>query len=178
MPSTFTPAPPEVAEIARDIIVNHYPDLAEGEADPNVPSEVGPVSINFLMAYGDNGPAVKHDGYPADATVKINNLRDRAEGKRNVTITIDGDQWPNWTPEYRRALIHHEIAHIKVNRYLKGKKIGQVIRQKDGAPGLYCEKHDIVIGGFSEVAGIYGADSPEVKAWRSIRARHGDVLEV
>lgn len=62
------------------IIRNHFPELCEAT-----------VTVTLMFAANPDGPAVKHHGCPCVAKIKVNDLADRAEGKADVTITVDAE---------------------------------------------------------------------------------------
>lgn len=70
------------------------------------------VTVAVLMHSSPNG--LKLHGYDAAAIAKVTSQRERAQGCRDVTITIDEDQWNAMEdrPAMRKALIDHELLHF------------------------------------------------------------------
>lgn len=139
MPVTFSEAPKDVEDIANQVIREHHLRLLT----PNI------VSITYLFAHGPRdettgevtGPAITHNGHECLALAKINNLKDRVEGKSDATITIDGDRWNDQSYETKKALLDHELSHL-----IPTGKTDDCNR-----PVLKMRKHDIHIGGFVDV---------------------------
>jgi hypothetical protein len=120
------------------------------------------VTVKLLFAYARvndageqvGGPALKLHGYPCLATVKINPLKDRVEGKADATITLDADQWPEHGEAEKLSLLDHELTHLELARTPEGE-----VRLDDaGRPKLKMRLHDMVIGGFYEVIRRHGED--------------------
>jgi hypothetical protein len=165
---TYQRAPESVSAIGDRLIASHYPTLAEAE-----------VTIGYLMAHATTndagektGPAIKHQGYPADAVVKVVKLQDRVAGMPDVLVTIDGDQWPRWSEAQREALIDHELYHLEVLRDDEG----QIKADDHGRPRLKCRLHDWQLGGFAAIARRHKEDSGEVRQAESMRANYGQLL--
>lgn len=138
------------------------------------------VTVGVLFAHAPRdkesgepkGPALKHEGYPAAAVIKINNQKDRVEGKTDATIVVDGDKWADWSDEYRTALIDHELTHLELD--LDDDK---AVKLDDcNRPKLKMRLHDWQIGGFEEVARRHGDDSPEKKQTKALHDKHGQLL--
>src|ERR1044072_50632 len=99
MATTFTDCPPEVSRLATELMRRHHPDLLAAG-----------VTIKFMFAANEKGPALKHKGWPATAIVKINSLKHRCEGLTDATIHIDEEWWEEHIGENeRRALLDHEL---------------------------------------------------------------------
>lgn len=115
------------------------------------------VTVSVLAAYAPQdkygrpkGPALKHRGRPAAATIEINSARDRTDGKADCTLTIDGDKWDSYPDRRKEALIHHELTHLVVD---DGKE------DAAGRPKLLMRQHDIEIGIFKDTINAYGTDA-------------------
>lgn len=137
MSTYYVVAPDEVMAIAESVIREHH----------NTLNKAG-LTIGYLFAHADKdeegnpkGPSIQHNGYAVAAVVRIVNLRDRVAGLPDVMIVIDGDQWPEWSAERRRAILDHELTHIRLTD-----KTDDADR-----PKVKLRKHDIMIGGFYEV---------------------------
>lgn len=128
------------------------------------------ISINllFVRAADKEGEALsgalKHQGYPALATVKINSLKDRAEGKSDATITIAEYEWQEQSEAQRLAILDHELTHLEP----KTDEEGTVKRDDLGRPCLKIRLHDHQMGIFHTVAERHGPHSGE----------HASVLEL
>ncbi len=155
--STYRQADKEVEHLATGLLKYYYPALVLVE-----------VSIEYLFAHAKideqtgeaQGPAIKHQGWPACATVKINSLKDRAAGCRDARIVVDGDEWPHWSKERRLAILHHELHHLE----LKLDDEGQVRSDDLGRPLLKLKPHDFQMGGFYQIVKLHWAQAVEGQA--------------
>lgn len=118
-----------------------------------------------LDAEGEpKGPAIKHNGYPARATIKINSHKDRVAGLPDVTITVDGDWYGQANDRQRQAIFFHEFLHIELKTFTD-KVTGEEIPDSDdaGRPKLKMRLHDMQIGVFAQPMKIFGADSGDLE---------------
>jgi len=129
------------------------------------------VSIELMIAFGrrdEDGlivsPAIVVSGYQALAKVKITRGDERAAGRSDVVITLDGDhigeKRPYDIPDGEiMAILDHELTHIEFRVDHKG------IAETDdyGRPKMRLRKHDVQFGWFKEVADRWGAASQESK---------------
>ncbi len=125
------------------------------------------VVIDLLLAHAardknddPTGAAVKHGGYPAAATIRIVNLKDRVAGLGDVQLIVDGDKWDEWTDAELDALLDHELTHIEIVI----DKDGAVVRDDAGRPKLKLRLHDFQIGGFNSIAKKHKEDAFEVQS--------------
>lgn len=125
------------------------------------------VTFDLVFAYAEKdengdpkGPAVKHGGYAAAATVRIIGLKDRAKGMADAEILIDGDNWDDLNKSRREALIDHELEHLT----LVGK------RDDLSRPRLKMRMHDHQFGWFDIVAKRHGENSYEVTQFQNFKA--------
>lgn len=162
---TYDAAPPEVEEYAADLRARFHGQL-----------DTCGVRIHYLMARatrnedGDRvGVAIKLHGVRALAKVKINGLADRAEGKADATITIDGDEWPDWSEERRIAVIDHELQHVEV----VFERDSQTVWKTDdlGRPVLRLRPHDFDVRGFDVIRARHGMASVEHEAVERLKVR-------
>lgn len=90
------------------------------------------VTVRCLFAVNStDAPAVKHGGYPALATIKINSLQNRVEGKCDATMVIDEVAWKEMSDEEQEALVDHELEHLTLAPAKKKK--GKKRKQRDPA---------------------------------------------
>lgn len=103
MPTTYTSPTrsDEIRGLIEEIMRDHHPQLHEAG-----------VRVGIVYADNDTGPAVKHAGYPAIATIKVISLRDRVTKYHDAEILLDRRIWEESRIEHRRAILDHELSHI------------------------------------------------------------------
>jgi hypothetical protein len=153
MPTLYQKASDAIYEQAQGVINKHHDRLLKAD-----------VKIDFLMAFAsqdDNGyptgPAITHQGYRAAGLCRILSLKDRAMGRGDAEIILDGDRWESWDVERQNALLDHELTHLSlvVNQM-------DVLQRDDlDRPKLRLRKHDFQTGDFIEVAKRHGMHSFE-----------------
>lgn len=155
MGSVYQKASKDVYDKAADLLVRHYAEVHASK-----------LTIDFVFAYAatndkgqPTGPAIMHQGYPALGLCRVLSLKDRAMGRADVEITIDGDQWPEMSPEQQDALLDHELHHIQ----LRLNKVGKLDTDDLGRPKVSIRKHDRQYGWFDAIAKRHGAASFEVQ---------------
>lgn len=160
-------------QIARDILdellAEHYRELSNHE-----------VTIGMLFAHATTndagektGPAIKHQGYPAAGLIEVTPLKKRVAGLQDAIITIDGDLWPDWTEQERKALIDHELYHLEL---LRDPESGDVKTDDHGRPRLKCRLHDWQLGGFQAIAERYENDAIEVQEAVKFKTLYGQYV--
>ncbi len=82
---------------------------------------------------------------------------DRAEGKADATVTVDGNRYDEWPLARLDAILDHELTHLELSL-----KDGAVQCDDLGRPKLRMRKHDQQYGWFNEVAERHGEDAVEV----------------
>src|SRR4051812_29628843 len=107
MGNVYRKAGQDIHDQAERLIMEHY----------EVFKEVG-LTIDFVFAHAElgkngepSGPAIMYQGYPADGLCRALPLKDRAMGRADAEITLDGDRWPQMTAEQQDALLDHELYH-------------------------------------------------------------------
>jgi hypothetical protein len=89
-----------------------------------------------------------------------------------VRVEIDGDEWPLWSDDERRAVIDHECQHFEVGR----DKAGHFTSDDNGRPVISIRPHDWQVGGFRIIAERHGRVAFEVQAAMAMRKSFGQVL--
>lgn len=121
------------------------------------------VTIDFVFAYANQdeagnpvGNALTKNGCKCGGLCRKMPLKDRALGRADVEIALDGDWWRDATDDERRALLDHELHHIAV-------KIGKtgLVRDDLGRPVVLMRKHDYDFGWFKVIAARHGKHSQE-----------------
>lgn len=129
MPKTYELADKATHAYVKAVMAKHHKRLVDAK-------------ITFAVMLCRGG--LKLHGYLCAATVKINSLKDRAEGKADCTITLndDGEGGFMARPEQEReAIIDHEFVHLLPT--------GE--EDDAGRPALKMRLHDFDLGGFGEV---------------------------
>lgn len=133
------------------------------------------VRVGALFMFDDeesSEPVLTHQGYPAQAMVKITALRDRTLGMADAVIVVDRATWLTLSQPQRDALIDHELTHIA--RVLD-KESGTPKFDALGRPKLRIRPHDHQLGWFDEVAQRHGAASPEVRQAKQLMEATGQL---
>lgn len=139
--------------------------------EPHAPIITAGVTIDIVMAHAD----LDDDGHPVNDAISQNGhrafgltrkmpLKDRALGRKDAEITLDGDWWEKATPEQQSALLDHELHHIAV----KTDRAGNIQLDDLARPQLKLRKHDVEVGWFSLIAERHGAASLEQIQAKSI----------
>jgi hypothetical protein len=153
---TYRTATKEVTSLISEVMNQYHPDL-----------EKAGVTVSALFA-----DELRHHGYSARATIKINSVKDRIEGKADCTLTICEPDWEEMSAEERSALIDHEETHlILVRDEDKRVKYDQAER-----PKLKMREHDFQGGYFFEVAERHKESSPEAVSYKPLQARMRQLL--
>lgn len=133
-------------------------------------------TVDFVFAYGDRDErgnlttdALTKNGVKALGIARIVPLKDRALGRSDGEISLDGDWWKDASDEERAALLDHELHHFDVKR----DKHGNVQFDDLGRPKLVMRKHDYEFGWFKVIAARHGAHSQEQIYARSMMEHSG-----
>lgn len=156
--SSYERCPNGVEEMARDILcqyASHKPLLDAR------------VKIDFVFAFSDpdsGRPAIMLGGYPALGVARRIGLKDRALGRGDAEVMLDGDWWKEATGERKRALLDHELHHFEV----KTDKHGRFDWDDLNRPRLLLRKHDFDFGWFTIIAERHGKHSTEHLQFKTI----------
>lgn len=152
--STFQKCPKQVEDMAKEILASfqtHQPLIDAG------------VTTDFVFAYGNRddqgnliGEAIMHHGTKALGLCRKIALKDRALGRADTEITLDGDAWPMMPEPEQRALLDHELHHIAIKIDKRG-----LVRDDLGRPVIQMRLHDVEVGWFKIIAARHGLDSQE-----------------
>ena len=127
------------------------------------------VRIGVLFAANPEGPAVKHGGYPAHATIKVMSLKDRVTKGYDAELMVSEESWDGFDEDQRAALVDHELTHLEIVA-----KKGIVQRDDIDRPKLKTRKGDWNCGdGFAEVVARHGRASIEFENARTA-IRHAE----
>lgn len=170
MPATFEKASREVRDMLKELLDSW--EVHEPLVSTNV-------TFDVLMAFAERdeetgekvGPALMHQGYPANGIAKITGLEDRAKGLADCSITLDGDAWADMSTLQQKALLDHEIMHFAVKI-----KDGAVVHDSHGRPKLRMRKHSYQFGWFTAIAEKYGEASGECQQAQQIWDKAGQAF--
>lgn len=133
------------------------------------------VRIDFVFAFAPTdsmgcpvGNALKLHGRAADGICRILPLKQRALGRGDAEISLDGDHWRDYSDAERRSLLDHELHHLAVRL-----KQGLADRDSHGRPLLRMRKHDVEFGWFALIAARHGVESGERRQAQSIMDQWG-----
>jgi len=139
--------------------------------DDHEPLDAAKVKIDYVFAFGDVneagetvGDAITKNGFRAFGVTKVMPLKDRAMGRGDVEIMLDGDNWRTSNADEQAALLDHELHHISV----KADRAGNIQFDDLGRPLIKLRKHDIEVGWFSLIASRHGTASIERQQAKSI----------
>lgn len=159
MPTIFLPCEDHdasVLDMAAKLMDTHYRELREAG-----------VTVCYLFASNPEaiGGCLKHQGYFAAATIKVNSLKCRVEGKKDLTVTIDREWWEQHDKAECLALLDHELHHALLGYDDDGK----VIVDDIGRPKIKLKLHDWQHGGFYEVVKRHGLAAEEAKGIMNVQ---------
>lgn len=153
--SKFQRAPDWVADIGRSImrVYETHKPLMDCE-----------VTVDYVFAFSDKdentgeplNDALTKNGVRALGIARKIPLKDRALGRADAEIAIDGDWWNGASDKQRRALLDHELHHLSVKIDKRGLVLDDL-----GRPVIVLRKHDHEIGWFKIIAARHGEHSQE-----------------
>ena len=157
-----------------DESVNAMAKSLIAEFDTHHPLNARGVIIDFVFAFPDKdddtgeaiNDAITKGGMKCLGLCRKIPLKDRALGRGDAEITLDGDWWGGATTEEARALLDHELTHLRV------------MDENDdlGRPILKLRKHDFEVGWFGIVAKRHGSASQEQIQAKTIMDRAGQLF--
>lgn len=153
--STFQRCPEEVNELASEILCGF---------ETHKPLLDARVTIDFVFAFADIdeqtnqpvGNALSKNGVKALGLCRKIPLKDRAMGRADVEISLDGQWWEAASAAEQRALLDHELHHIATKTDKRG-----LVRDDLGRPVIQLRKHDYEFGWFKVIAARHGRSSIE-----------------
>lgn len=127
------------------------------------------VRVGMLFASAEDGPAVKHHGHPALASIRVVPLKDRLTKGYDAEMLVDRGWWDGGTEAHRLALLDHELSHLELKRE-KPKvpgQVGPVLLDDLGRPRLKLRRGDWNPGdGFAAVVARHGEFASEFEDLR------------
>lgn len=168
--STYQKADKSVAVMATEIL---------NEFESHKPLVDAKVNVDFVFGFGERnedghlvGDALTKNGHRALGITRKVSLKDRALGRGDAEIALDGDWWQETaSEEQQKALLDHELHHIACKI-----KYGQFCYDSLGRPVLRLRKHDVEVGWFACIAERHGANSVEQIQAKMILDSYGQYL--
>ena len=153
---TYSKCGREVLDLASDILTE-YPDYK--------PLLDAHVQIDYLFAYPPYdehdqpiGPAIRHHGRTVRGLARVVGLKDRAAGRGDAEILLDGHYWEHdTTTPQKKALLDHELHYLVLAR----DKFDIAKRDDLHRPMLTLRPHDAEFGWFALIAERHGVESLE-----------------
>lgn len=133
------------------------------------------VTVGVLMCFAEDGPAVKHSGYPALAKIKVMSLKDRIKWGYDAELLIDKREWDDLTAEQRLALLDHELSHLRpILKKSEGDTEPKPQYDDIGRPRLRTVLADIAPSdGFRDVVARHGENAIE---FHNLRRAHAQAM--
>lgn len=152
---TFQKCPKEIESLANEILC---------EFETHTPLLDARVKIDLIFAFAavdettgePTGNALNHHGVKALGIARKIALKDRAMGRGDCEVTLDGDWWKDANEAEARALLDHELHHFQVKMDKRG-----LVRDDLGRPVIVMRKHDYEFGWFKCIAARHGNTSME-----------------
>lgn len=183
MPTTYRLCDPtdEIPELLARVMERHHPNL-----------HTAGVKVGVLLAYNAEGDAVTHGGYPALATMKPCNARERASKDYDCELVVDEIAYRDLRDRQRAALLDHELSHVAlVPLSVKELQAAQAYDaaapwwklDDTGRPKLKSVKGDWMAGdGFAAVIERHGEHAAEFlnleRCWRRAEQAAGKRVEM
>lgn len=159
MPKTYSPADDEVFALAKSLRKEHHELLDKAK-----------VTIEILFVQSDSDPVLSHHGAPALAVVRIIGAKDRAAGRADAEIVLDGDTWSAMEPDTRRALLDQKLYQLVVSV-----KDGEIQWDMQDRPKLKLRKPDFQVSWYHEMASRHGKASIEVMQAHRLATSYGQL---
>ena len=105
MPTTYHRADDAIVVLLQRVMHEHHRDLHDAG-----------VLVGVIACDNPDGDAVKHRGSPAFACVKLVGPADRVFKPYDAELRIDIGKWDDLRPGQRRALLDHELSHLRLKK--------------------------------------------------------------
>lgn len=122
------------------------------------------LQIDVVLAFADRdedgeklNDALSKNGRRALGIARVIRKKDRAMGRGDAEIALDGDHWETSNDAEQLALLDHELYHI----VLKRDRDGNVKKDDMRRPMVRMRPHDDEIGWFRVIAARHGVNSAE-----------------
>jgi hypothetical protein len=164
---TYQKANKSVHQLAAQLI-GRYPD--------HKPLEAVELKLDLVFAFADTdedgrplNDALTKNGLKSLGVTRAVPLKDRALGRGDAEIALDGDWWKTASGDEQAALLDHELHHIS----LKTDKNGNIKYDDLNRPFIRLRKHDVEVGWFKAIAQRHGFASQEQQQAKKIMDSQG-----
>jgi len=171
MGTTWKKCGSDVRSLANEVLVK-YPE--------HRPLLDARVTFDLVFAFagtdeaGDKtGHALTKHGRRAYGIARKTSLKDRALGRADCEVALDGDWWAEAKAAEQRALLDHELMHFCVGFEDDGKT---PVKDACGRPVVELRPHDHEFGWFTAVAARHGEHSIERQQARQIMQASAQML--
>lgn len=160
--NTYKAAGLDIARRAKRLVKKYHDNLAQAR-----------VRIDFLFVTtdGEDGCALKCNGYPALAVASVIPQNNRVGLKADARIIVDKAAWDELTEKQRDAFLDHELQHFEAVM-----NDNTVALDGNDRPKIRMRKHDVQLGFFSVIAKRHGEHSQEVIQARALVEHAADTL--
>ncbi len=167
MASTFERCPKNVEHMAKALLE---------EFDTHKPLLDSGAIIDFMFARAEvdektgerKGYAITKGGVRALGQARKVPLKERAMGRGDAEVMLDGDHWDDIPEDQQRAILDHELHHLTPKIDKRG-----LMRDDLGHPVLELRKHDYEYGWFNIIAARHKAASQERIQAKRMFDNHG-----
>jgi hypothetical protein len=170
----YEPCDDEVTDMISDVLKRYHRERLKVANVADAFIRVG--AIFYLAKRNEKGeltgPPLRLHGYQCAATIKVQSLKNRAQGLPDATICIDGDWWKDAPQKTRIATIDHELEHLE--RVLDKTSAG--VDDDLGRPRLTVRLHDWQLGGFRVIAERHREHALEMQMAQKFADEHGQLL--
>lgn len=167
MPS-YMGAEKDLGPVVQSVMKTWHRDLVEAG-----------VTVRCQFAHGKRDakgeaipPALRFRGQPAEAIITINSHKNRVGGLADVTMVVDGDEWPTWDDKHRMALVDLKLTELVLVR----DKEGEIVTDDGFRPKLKRRPYDWQLAGYEATAQRHREDAVEVVEFRKVVDLYGQVL--
>jgi hypothetical protein len=109
------------------------------------------------------GAAITAGGMPAPVVARVVSQRERVAGLDDALLVVDGDRWPGWDDDYRRAVVDHGLQQIELVIDPESDQ-GAPLLDDCNRPRLRKRRPDFAVAGYASVVSRHGRLAPECRA--------------
>lgn len=158
--ATYKRATTEIKKLVANVMKIWHKPLEDAGVKLSILTAWAPVDENDQP----KGRPIVHRGLAVLAYVKICSLKQRVQGVGDAELIIDGQYWKDLKATKKKALIDHELEHLKI---VFGEQ-DQAKTDSEGRPKMKMKLHDYELGGFNDVAQRNQYESLECEQIRGV----------